>query len=400
MIIDIKFPVMARVQRKGQRGEHRMVVSHVHSHEIAEVSSAETELALPPVKPRAEKWRSSTLPELRLHGGRLYRYLRPVDPRSNHLFRIAYELEAWGTRDYYATQKSHIDPQMGRNPLARPIQHLIENRLSSLAMDGEDSKNRTWPHRTLFWYSENERLFLKNALEECSSVNSEDLDECYAMHRSQSEKLLKIDDGIWYETKPPCIEVDTSWDEGNASQSSVDLRYRYMPETTDHRPTSLFFPLYESDQALATAQRLRKKFRMGDVVSFLPENLEKCDHPTFEINTSEDIVNRVGSALSMSMLKYAVSRPDKMECLEEGWLAKMSDMFHDDNPVIGRGVDYAAELPALVKNFLKTSTFKYGVLTQMNTAHLRKVLPLVLEMLDDMPISLYGLDSGTSLTAG
>ncbi|MCV9964461.1 hypothetical protein OIU34_21460 [Pararhizobium sp. BT-229] len=403
MRFGIRFPVMARVTRKDAKGEYRMLVSHVHVEDVPEVSTGETEVAVPPVEqvgPRGEK---RALNELRLHDDRLYRYLgksgdRDASSRMPDMFGKAFSRAGSKATDFVASSNPGYDAFANAFPLSRPVHHLFEDRLAALSMDGSDSRNRTWP-KTSYWIGndKNETTLLEQALDHILSVNADDLEESFAMHRAQAGRLLVIDGGVWYETRPPCIEVDTRWAEYKASQSTVFLRYRYMPETMEQQPTSIFFPISAAEQAGDLAHRLCKRFRM-EGVSPLRHGFETSDHPSFDFDSNEDIVTRTGQALASNVLKHAVQRPDKVKHVDAGWIARISDMLHWHNHLIGRDVDYAAELPGLVDQFLSLAPVKSRGMDTLNMQQLKKTLPLVVEMMDDLPISLHGLASTPSNT--
>lgn len=401
MRFDIKFPVMARVTRKDAKGEHRMLVSHVHVEDVAEVSLGETEVAVPPIEQIGPGGEKRILGELRLHDDRLYRYLgkpgnQDASSRMPDMFGKAFSRAGSKATDFVASSNPGYDAFANVFPLSRPVHHLYEDRLAALSMDGSDSRNRTWP-KTSYWIGndKNETALLAEALGHTQSVNAEDLEESFAMHREQAGRLLVIDGGVWFETRPPCIEVDTRWAEYKASQSTVFLRYRYMPETMEQLPTSIFFPVSAAKQAEDLARNLCRRFRMEGVVP-LKHGFETCDHPTFDFDSNEDIVMRTGQALASNILKHAVQRPDKVKHLDAGWLARIADMFHWHNHIIGRDVDYAPDLPELVDQFLSLAPVKSRGMDVLNMHQLKKTLPLVLEMMDDLPISLHGLASTPS----
>lgn len=66
----------------------------------------------------------------------------------------------------------------------------------------------------------------------------------------------------------------------------------------------------------------------------------------------------------------------------------------------GIEVDFPSILPSLVETYLTLSPYKFGGIAHIQNAQVRKVLPQVLEMLDDMPISVHGLAATPALSAG
>lgn len=385
---------MARVTKKGSDEEYRMLVSHFHRVDVPQVSKSETETAVPPVV-KGVGSDTAVLPELRFHDGRLYRCLgrlNQFDPRPQQftdLFGDAFPDAAPGEVDFTYSLNTRFYKRMSGAPLSRPLHHLYQERLCALSMDGSDRRNRTWPKASPYrGYAESRKTTLKAAIDQVSSINEADLDEAFAMHRAQADKLLMIDDGIWYETSPPCIEVDTYWNKYKATESALIVRYRYMPETLGQRPTSIFFPLSESDRAMETAERLRDRYKMAELKP-IPHKFEAIEHPAFDFDSTEDLVHRTGQALLTNVLKHIIQRPDRATGIDAGWIAAITYQYHfDDNHILGKKADYSADLSAIVDCFLSMSWNKFtGGLAEMQLPQLRKVLPVVVEMMDDMPIS-------------
>jgi hypothetical protein len=396
MQLDIHFPVMARVTKRNADEEVRMLVSHTHRADVPEVSKSETDVALPPViQTIGDKTR--VLPELRFHEGRLFRYLdtknslNPTPHNITDLFENAFSDSGHGDYDFVHSENVPFHYIMNRTPLARPIHQLYQERLCAMSMDGSDRRNRTWPKASPYMgYSASEKTDLNAAMDQVSSVNADDLDEAFAMHRAQADRLLMIGNEIWYETGPPCIEVDTHWNKYNATESTLFMRYRYMPETMEQRPTSIFFPLSQADRARETAEMLMKRYSMADLSGISHEDV--AYHPSFDVATSEDLVHRTGQALLTNLLKHIIQRPDRATGIDAGWIASLTNTYHADNPVLGKKADYSGDLPAIVDCFLLMSWNKFtGGLADMFLPQLRKVLPVVVEMVDDLPISIPGL---------
>lgn len=391
MQFDIRFPVMARVTQKGAEDEFRMLVSHTHRADIPEVSKSETEAALPSVIQTTGNL-TRVLPELRFHEGRLYRFLGNRS-QSSLLLGRAFSEFASGDFDFVYSTNPRFKQNMDQSPVSRPIHQLYMDRLVALSMDGSDSRNKTWPKASPYMgYKASGRTSLKKAMDQVSSVNAADLNEAFEMHRAQADRLLVIDDSMWYETRPPCIEVD-AMHMFNTTESTVFMRYRYMPETMEQRPTSIYFPLLEVERAQATAEKLRKRFRMADLKP-IPHKYESLDHPAFDFDSAEDIVHRTGQALLTNVLKHVIQSPDWASSIDAGWIAAITYVYHTDNHLIGKKAVYSAHLPAIVECFLSKSWKKFaGGLAAMNLPQLRKVLPVVVEMMDDMPISIPELAS-------
>jgi hypothetical protein len=389
MQMDIKFPVLARVKKRRSASENWMLVSHSHRVEVPEVSSAETEIALPPLQ-KVISGVPFSLPELRFHGGRLFRYLQSAHVTGREsLFSSAFATAGYKSFDFYsAAAANQILRNIDGAPLARPIHRLYEERLCAMSMDVSDTRNRTWPKVSpTIGYDQSQNLSLDEALSSVTQVNDDDLDEAFAMHRAQAGRLLLIDDGIWMETKPPCIEVDTGWDERTASASSVRMRYRYLPDAPYPAITSLFFPLSELDRATDMAHRTQKKFRMKDV-EHVPHPFELSDHASFAFDTAEDIVHRTGQMLLTNLLKVMVANLYVVRDRDMAWLARMKDIFEADNPVLGRKADYSDDLSEIVDHFLEITWSRFsGGLSVVDIQQIRKALPLVVELMDELPIS-------------
>ncbi|MBY3155357.1 hypothetical protein HFO56_23825 [Rhizobium laguerreae] len=105
-------------------------------------------------------------------------------------------------------------------------------------------------------------------------------------------------------------------------------------------------------------------------------------------DTSEDIVRRTAQALAVNLLRFSVLRPDRVTDVDAEWLSRIGELVQTHNPVLGREVDYASALPSLVETFLRLSPRKFGGIARVQNAQLRKTLPRVVEMLDDLPISV------------
>jgi hypothetical protein len=218
-------------------------------------------------------------------------------------------------------------------------------------------------------------------------VNPEDIAEAQAMHKSQSDRLLVIDDELWYETKPPCIAVETLWDKFKPSESSVVVRYRYLPDAMDQTPSSYYFPLAHLDLARETAHRVKHDSRMNQVIDRVTD-ISFEDHPCFSFDTVEDLVTRTGHAVALSLLSFQAMRPDKIDASTGEWLNFVGSRFHAHNPVIGVDVDFASMLPQLVETYLRLDTPKSGGLLRYQKPQLRKLLPTIVDALADMPVAV------------
>ncbi len=407
MDLNIRFPVMARALSKGFRGERRLLVAHEHRQDVPEVSQRETSIAVPSMVLTSAWGQLGAVRELRLHGDRLYRFLGNAADLTKgrnryvetDLLNVAFSYSPHHAADYVHTSNPAFDKLRNPNPLSRPVFSVFADRLD--AMDATaSSRNKTWPKApALNVTGENENTSFSSVEREMLWVSPDDLSESFSMHRRQAERLLMIDGGLWYETKPPCIAVDTDWAEYSNAKSLVEVSYGYLPDTMDQTPCRMHFPIDAADRALEVAEAMRKRFRMKGVANKLPK-FETCDHDAFRFDTSEDLVNRTAQALSMSLLKYAVQRPEKVADVDAGWFAGVSDMFHTHNPVLGIDVDFPSILPSLVETYLRLSPYKFGGIAHMRNAQVRKVLPQVLEMLDDMPISVHGLAATPALSVG
>jgi hypothetical protein len=402
MELSIKFPVMARALGKGFRGERRLFVSHEHRQDVPEVTLRETSIAVPTTVLKDARGQIGAVRELRLHDDRLYRYLGSAADLTrvrSSLLDVSFSYSPHGAADYVHTSNPDFNRLANLNPLSRPVFSVFMDRLDAINATAS-SRNKTWPEvRAFNGMGENSATSLSVIEKELLWVSQEDLEESFSMHQRQAERLLLIDGGLWYETKPPCIAVDTQWTAHTHTESSVEVSYRYMQDVMDQTPTRMYFPLEAVDRALDVAEQMKKRFRMKGVISNLPR-IETSDHDSFKFDMSEDLVTRTAQALSMSLLKYAVQRPDKMVDVDAGWLAGVSEMFHAHNPILGKEVDFPSILPSLIETYLRLSPYKFGGISRMQNVQLRKVLPQVLETLDDMPISVHGLAATPAFSVG
>ncbi|MBY3432599.1 hypothetical protein HFN89_00230 [Rhizobium laguerreae] len=404
MQLSIKFPVMARALVKGARLESRMLVSHVHKVEVPSVSARETEVPIRTVVSQNELGLFHGMRELRMHDGRLYRYL-DIHTQFGRVTKGAAMLdEAFGDfwmrrADYIASTDGRFDVMSDVNPLSKPIRMVIEDRLDAMAMNLSDGRNRTWPKLVGGAPAvENENLTLDAAMDDVQEVNRDDLEEAFAMHRAQADRLLLIDGELWYETTPPCIAVETLWRGGVAKNASVHARYRHLPEAMDHAITTVYYPLSAFAEAKDAAREMRARFRMAGVKmlteAFEKDNLpafEHGDHPAFQFDQSEDFVQRTGHALAVNILRTSIQRPEKFGDVDSGWLSKLAAAFATFNPLLGRDIDYASRLPALAETFLAVSPYKSSALAMLSYRQLRKGIEYAVEQLDNMPISVHGL---------
>jgi hypothetical protein len=412
MELDINFPIMARVARPKLDGEYCMLVAHTHRVDVPEVRAIDTEVALPPLTQLGSEGDSRVLPELRLYDGRLFRFLGPAEVSRNgdvslpDLFLEAFGKAGYGNADFVynsnAAFASYTDriwkDHVNRSPIARPIHQLYQDRLCSMSMDGADKRNKTWPRVTPYaGYAASEALHWKDALDRSRVTAQDDIEEALAMHQAQAARLLLVDDGIWYETRTPCIEVDTTWPHSTGIRQSVVMRYRYMPETMEQAPTVLYFPIHQADQAREAAERFRQRLGMESVTD-VAYPYEATDHPAFDIDTVGDLIHRTGQALSTNLLKHIIQRPDRSEHIDAGWVAGLTDLYNGDNHILGRRANYSDHLPKIVDHFLGMYWNKFTAgLARMSVPQMRQSLPLVVEMIDDLPISL-GLHHSTGRT--
>ncbi|MCS4088763.1 hypothetical protein [Rhizobium sp. BK176] len=403
MQISIKLPVMARAFIKGARSESRLLVSQVHQVDVPSVSAMETEVPIRTVVTNFGGRAYHGMRELRLHDGKLYRYLG-INAHLGKLDDGGKMLsEAFGdfglrSADFFASTEGRSD-RRDYYPLTKPIRGVIEDRLDALSMNGADIRNRTWPKLFAVPAWENEAMSLDAAMDHVQEVNRDDLEEAFAMHRAQADRLLMIDNELWYETTPPCIAVETQWRAGGKpSNSAVIVRYRHLPETMDHAITTTYYPISAYREAHEAADEANRKFRMAGVAvlttGFERDNLPAFahgDHPAFQFDQSEDLVRRTGHALAVTILRNAVQRPDKFANVGGGWLSELESAFATFNPLLGRDIDYAARLPALAETFLAVSPYKTAALSMLSYKQVRKAIEVAVEQLDNLPISVHGL---------
>jgi hypothetical protein len=402
MEMNIDFPIMARVAKPKLDGEFRMLVAHTHRVDVPEVRAIDTEVALPPLTQFGSEGDSRVLPELRLYDGRLFRFMGTTrrssdgDVRLPDLFGKAFGKTGYGNTDFvhssnmdFVSIADRIWTDHGNtSPISRPIHQLYQDRLCSMSMDGADKRNKTWPRVTPYaGYAASEALYWKDTLDRTRVTVQEDVEEALAMHQAQADRLLLVDDGIWYETRPPCIEVDTTWPHATGNRQSVMMRYRYMPETMEQAPTVLYFPIHQADRAREAAERFRERLGMESVTD-IAYPYEVSDHPAFDIDTVGDLIHRTGQALSTNLLKHIIQRPDRSEHIDAGWVAEVTDLYNGDNHILGRRADYSDHLPKIVDHFLGVYWNKFTAgLARMGAPQMRQSLPMVVEMIDDFPIS-------------
>lgn len=397
MRIDLKMPVMAKaVMKRTPDTEHRILVSHSRPTDVEEVSSRETEVAVGSVRLNSGALTDGCLYQLQLHNGRLYRFLGPMDQivenirNGSGLLSEAFCTSLPGAFDYVANTNMVFGKKMSLQPISRPVMALYTERLCALSMDGSDSRNKTWPKVTPWnGYDPCNIRTLAQALDAASNIDQDDLDEAFRMHDRQAGKLLVIDDLVWYETKPPCIEVNWRWRMGGMrSETPVTLSYRYMPETLEQQVTSMFFPLHEADRALEFAHSVRDRYRLK-CVQELGHDFETNDHPAFSFDPVEDLVHRTGQAITSNVLKHLILKPELQTRRDRGWWGKVRTMYEMDNHILDQRADYSNDLPDIADQFLSMSWNKFmGGLSDMYLPQLREVLPMVVEMIDDMAVSV------------
>jgi hypothetical protein len=408
MEIKVNYPMMARAIRKGIKGECRLLASADHRHDVPEVSGRETEQVTSSAIVYNHVGKMASAPPLRIYADRLYRFIAPLHRgarhRSDDLHLYDVTARAFGdgssaSHDYLFTSlgKQFCDKR-NRSPLARPVFGVFRDRLEAMAMNGTHGRNRTFP-KGHGWngYEPNEDEDFHVLAGSSQWISTDDVEESLSMQRRQSERLLVIDEGLWYETKPPCIAVEAHWQKYRPTESSVIVSYRYLPDAMDMSPSTRYFPLSALAQARESAERLRSEFRMKDVVDKVVD-FDFVDHETFEFDTVENLVTRTGHALSLSLLNYRAIRPDKIDENTEAWLAGLSEEFHSFNPVLGVEVDFASRLPAIVENYLALDAPKCIDMQKYQKTELRKILPGIVDMLDDMPVAVHGLGVAPSFS--
>lgn len=395
MTLEIKYPVMARAVRKGGRNECLLMGSVKQRVDVPQIAAYETAQVTSPMLMRGDivksgQSREGMVRELRVFEGKLYRFVLPGGDASGDvpMFTKAFPNLRHSTYDYVHWSYK-ADYSRDIYPLTRPVFAVFWDRLTAMGMHDASARNKTYPKGT-GWssYQDNEDADFMALASEAHSVNAGDVEESLAMHRRQSDRLLIVDDGLWYESRPPCIAVNAVWEEYKPSKSCVRIDYRFLPDTMDQSPSTLYFPLHAVDAARETAERLCREMRMFGVQDRLP-GFEVPDHPAFDFNTAEEAVKRTGQAVAMNLLNFAAIRPDKFEDIDPDWLAGIHRMFHEHNPVLGREVDYASALPQLVETYLAMSPHKIGGMQDMQKVELRKALPRMVEMLDELPISIH-----------
>jgi hypothetical protein len=387
MQLTAHFPVMARAMHAAARTECSLFVSRRRTADVPEVSARETEIALPSIVDRDRDGNMRALPELRFHGGRLYRIVAR-DRSRRDIFERPYSPFPDLKADFVLSSADAAkERKTSLSPLSAPLQSLFWDRLDAGSTDPDHHLNRTWPPRKAGNHP-GARLQFERIEKEFKWIDEEDVADCAEMARRQMDRLLLIDGAVWYETRPPVVCVDVAWTGTSAMASSVHVGFGYLPDVDDHRVTRVHFPLSEIAKAAETAEKLKSANRMKSVESLFRSFAPPDDHPAFEFDTTDNVVERVARTMSLQLLRHASKHPERIgehaAAIKVVW-----ERFMGHNPLLGAKVDHREHFSELAELWKAMKPPVLKTMGHVETRQVRRVVDYVSHRLDEAPISLF-----------
>ncbi len=299
MKTDIRYPFLFRAHPGRCVEPKDVLVPFVHTHDVPEVSRAETE----------EVFRSGRY-VLRQFDGRLFSLLgKPGSESAQACFDHAFEPDESRSKPWWipnrADENGYIDY------VAKPLDNWAYHRLF-LNGEGKARETMLWPplipdysggsgyrNRNQFTYQE-----LEGKLRD---VDAEQYHRGRAEHAVQADRLLIIGGSYWIETTPPaiCVEpIGNGW---------IHVGFAHVPDWLDTDLGRQFFPLTAREEALDYARRAQTitENPNGEPRDYTDRaDFEFDGGPAFEFDFKSYSVKRTTLILGGDMARVLSNHPD------------------------------------------------------------------------------------------
>ena len=395
MRFDIRFPVLARAKPStGKKGDKFFYGSHVHSAEVPEVSTSDTDMVLGPVALYSDAAGRKVFPHLRTFEGRVY---RPIG-NANGLFDTAFDTDRQGE----FVLSSPLRGGMSRNPLAYPVSSrcawFIEMHGMSTARN-----YKLWPESGFAGMEKvdrNERSLENSDLKE---INGDDIAAFMRMYEAQAERLLMVDGMCWMETTMPCVEVTLFGPTGAGHPKRVvEVGIGFLPLSLDTARQTTRFPLGMLAEAEDYANELAARF--GIPGRNIPDALERITLPADDLSPlafdqDEEEIHALAAGIASNVVRRAEQHvfhkqhANAPPLFEGAALASFETVREDllaSNDIVGERRGLGERLPEIVELWSSPRVKKawyYGLGGPAGFAA-PFMIDRAMEKLDNAPISI------------
>ncbi|MCS4088443.1 hypothetical protein [Rhizobium sp. BK176] len=387
MKLDIRFPILARCIPTVKKGERFFWGSHVHTAEIAEISSRETEIGLERITFKSDG-RRRKYPELRLHHGRLY---RPLGGQEG-LFSRSFNVRQYNDDIDHVISIPPHENLSGRpvaDPLRRHFQWIID-------LHGADTHygSKLWPDYKRNWQearNRNDILLSETPLEH---VYPEDFEAARKMIEVQADSLLFIDGQPWMATTMPCITVFTHGDRHSAHGVAMKLGFlsQGLPGNGWMR-----FPLSAYEEALDFANQMLNAWcgLPGDVIEVA--ELDGIDLSAVGFDHNAEAAHTMALTLGSNIVRRAIQQdfhPNHRESgpLFEGEQLAKYERIHDavlaNNDILDQRSDLTDLLPELHDEWRRLKRPRYEGLNVPTPEMTDRLIEKGFEMAENTVISI------------
>jgi hypothetical protein len=237
--LELKMPLVVEAVPKGCRNSRLVRLVDRVLADIPEYSLADTEIVVEAIS------QEPPAAEVRLLDGRLYRKIAVSRPDW---------LVAYHRFTPHDIRVVHTDPILysnGRHPaISAPV---VEEYRRSLVLDGHraveidqllQSERRGITPMTRLDFERTAKL-----------LDAESVMRGVAMHKAMTDRLVAIDGQFWMESPPPAVIVELVQGAG-VGIHPVNIRYGFVPVISDPTLTRAYFPLSQTEEAVAYAADL------------------------------------------------------------------------------------------------------------------------------------------------
>jgi hypothetical protein len=370
----ITFPMVVRGIPPKSRSTKAIRASHIHTHEIPEFSKRESDVVLT----AHHAFESDGKRRVPRH----YELRRIGDRHFRRIGQVA-ELESLCAPDrtFGDTERgssiSFVSSRMDRPP----VSEAIDGHTSMLRRDAVFRK-------TGYWSFENgEAADFDTSKSKLRSYDAEDVDRNLKMFARQAEKLVILDDEVWFESGNPAYVItirDNRGSDMNASQALV-------PSSYDARVSRRRFPLSRYDDYLAFVER-----NLHRVEAFNDANvaLDVPDRSVFDFDHVEAEEWKMGMAVAFYCAEAAESTIDlRLTDEDRDTIAAAREEAVATNMVLGIRGEPQKYLEALEPIRARIAATRFRPLDPMMHASDFLVAD-ILEQRANRPIDIHGLGFG------
>lgn len=408
----LKTPIHFRGTPKRAVHQRDFLVARVHECDVPEITEAETRLVIETRQVFAgDGMLSHRVFRMIAHGEKLYRRLDSVrDAVMLGLFERGFT--ASGSALEFGSCISSLPSKDGSeeidgSPLSFPIQTHIEQRLFATHGDRSTAEfcwprcGRTLDERAVSRIESRDAFALADTERHLADVDEGSMAAGLAMCDRQASRLLIVDGDIWYETAKPCLTVGertvylrsagtaSAWSGGRLTLSVDIMPETYCPDLAQRR-----FPLEASDEAMAYMERLQSEAPGMPSPRDLRVETAVYDREAVAFDATEELVFRVGSALTTGILAaraYPGKRARALSYADTAVLAEAERELLASNLVMGDRGDFTALVQPLLALWLSSGMPVLGRFDATFESDVNLAVEMAVREMDERPIDTYGI---------